>query len=172
MIIYRWMSEWWALQISHFLWTRTSRKPDLLPKLLLLKIANNYAKDSIQNAFRHTMKRRVTRKYLPRSPRTIVATTLVKCRWKQFPYSLRFNTVERSFSLFACRIVNEYSSFQVVCKQSSLEFVRHFELSRETADHNFIPETVNLWVPRAQWRDFDMSAYKNFTMIILMHHLV
>ena len=80
---------------------------------------------------------------MPRIPhklaRTTLATTLVKCSSKQFPYSLDFNTFAMSFSLFACRIVNEYGSFQVVCKQPSLEFVRHFELSRETADHNLIP---------------------------------
>ena len=102
---------------------------------------------------------------LPRLVRTIVATTTVKCSWKKFPYSFRFNTVARSFSLFACRIVHEYSSFQVVCKQPSLEFVRHFEFYRETADHDLIHTiTTSLWtirVPRAQWRDFDLFTYKN-----------
>lgn len=104
-------------------------------QVLLSKIANNYAKETIQIAFRDIIKRRVTRNIFPD---TIVATTLVKCSIQQFPYSLRFNTVAKSFSLFACRIVDEYSSFQVVCKQLSLEFVRHFELFRESADHIFI----------------------------------
>ena len=163
--------------------TKRFKKANCIIKLLLFKIANSYSKDSIQNAFRNhetVMKRPSSHKeYLSITPTAIVRTTLVKCR-RKFTSSLRLPQLKgRLVSLLAEKLMNTVL-FKLFCKQPSLEFVRHFELSRETADHSQCKQVGNhlcrglnggicVLVCRFPGR-FDLRRCKNFTMI--MHHLV